>query len=166
MLLDTIMINDPLSQPFPSLAKDQNSNQNYPLKIQFKPYLFENYPEFLILLKVTDSYICYKGTHPLDPFYVLEYASYKWSLHCIFLSSYLSFYTDKKKCKVCATSESLHFLFLFYFVLPVTFFPRYSGGSYSTSIGTHYCKSPTLHFLCLLKDTLRIEHHQVATKKV
>lgn len=54
MLLDTIMINDPLSQPFPSLARDQNNNQNYPLKIQFKPYLFENYHGFLILLKVTD----------------------------------------------------------------------------------------------------------------
>lgn len=58
MLLDTIMINDPLSQPFPSLARDQNNNQNYPLKIQFKPYLFENYHGFLILLKVTD-YLLY-----------------------------------------------------------------------------------------------------------
>ena len=115
MLLDTIMINDPLSQPFPSLAKDQNSNQNYPLKIQFKPYLFENYPEFLILLKVTDSYICYKGTHPLDPFYVLEYASYKWSLHCIFLSSYLSFYTDKKNARYVQL-QSLY-IFCFCFIL-------------------------------------------------
>lgn len=54
MLLDTIMINDPLSQPFPSLAKDQSNNQNYPLKIQLKAYLFENYLSLLILLKVTD----------------------------------------------------------------------------------------------------------------
>ena len=75
-----------------------------------------------------------------------------------------SAFIQTKKMQGMCNFRSLHFLFLFYFVLPVTFFPRYSGGSYSTSIGTHYCKSPTLHFLCLLKDTLRIEHHKVATK--
>ena len=47
-----------------------------------------------------------------------------------------------------------------FFVLPVTFFPRYSGGSYTLNMETHYCNTLAHQFLCLLQDTLYTENHK------